>query len=63
MEDWTVDERGRTNSSPKFLELCDAVEKLIREDAHCLINGGADRTARLIIAQLAHIHGMRPPDA
>lgn len=59
--DWTVDPKtGRSNSSPEFLRLCDAVERLIRGDAHKLISGRADATARLVVAQLAHEHGMVP---
>ena len=58
--DWTADESGFSNSSAKFLELCDAVECLIRGDARALIAGNADRTARLIVAHLAHDHGLAP---
>lgn len=59
--DWTVDPKtGRTNASPKFLRLVAAVELLLRESGHSLVNGHADAVARLIVAQLAHKHGMRP---
>ena len=57
--DWTAQD-GRTNSSPEFLRLCRVVERLIRDDAHRLIAGHADATARLIVAQLAHVQGLRP---
>jgi hypothetical protein len=57
--DWTTKD-GMANSSDEFLALCREVECLIRGDAHALIAGGADRTARLIVAQLAHKHGMSP---
>lgn len=58
--DWTWDERGHSNSSAKFMHLCNEVERLIRSDAHMLIAGRADMTARFIMAQLAHVHGLAP---
>lgn len=58
---WTQDESGVNNSSEKFVELCAEIERLIRGDAHMLINGNAGATARLILAQLAHKHGFGPP--
>lgn len=58
--DWTWDKRGRSNASPLFCKLCDEVERLIRSDAHSLISGNAGSTARLIMAQLAHVHGLAP---
>lgn len=58
--DWTHDEQGRSNASKEFIRLCRVVECLIRNDAHALINGHADATARLIMAQLAHTQGMAP---
>lgn len=60
MTDWTRDAGGRQNSSPLFLRLCDAVELLIRNDANGLLNGRADVTAKLIMAQLAHRYGLGP---
>lgn len=51
--DWTKD-------SPEFLRLCGEVERLIRGEAHSLISGNAGATARLIMAQLAHVHGLAP---
>ena len=60
-EDWTCKD-GVMNSSDKFEALCDAVERLIRNDAYMLIAGNAGMTARLIVAQLAHVHGMVPKD-
>lgn len=57
--DWTKLD-GRSNSSPTYLELVAAVEDLIRHDAHALLAGRADQTARLIVAHLAHKHGMVP---
>jgi hypothetical protein len=55
---WTVSSKGASNSSTAFVELCDAVERLIRDDAHMLIAGGVHETARLIMAHLAHKHGL-----
>ena len=57
---WTVSSKGASNSSVAFVELCDAIERIIRNDAHTLINGRAHDTARLIMAQLAHRHGLEP---
>lgn len=59
--DWTMD-GDRTNSSALFLRLVREVERLIRSSAHELISGRADQTARLIVAQLAHVHGLAPID-
>ena len=62
-EDWTVDTRtGKSNSSPTFLMLVDEVTRLIKDDAHYLISTGPQGTARLIMAQLAHVHGLQPKD-
>lgn len=57
---WTCDLAGMSNSSERFEFLCKEVEQLIRDDAHMLIAGRADMTARLIMAQLAHKYGLRP---
>lgn len=59
--DWTVSDEGRSNSSAKFEEIVAEVERLIRGDAYKLIAGRADATARLIVAQLAHVHHLSPP--
>jgi hypothetical protein len=59
--DWTIDKTtNNSNSSKLFNDLCTEVEQLIRNDAHILINGHAERTARLIMAQLAHKHKLIP---
>lgn len=58
--DWTMDGDGRSNASLEYLELVRAVERLIRSEAHTLIAGQADVTARLIVSQLAHVHGLAP---
>lgn len=61
-QDWTKDPMTqRSNSSPKFLELVDRVARIIRGDAAALLNGRAEETARLILAKIAHEHGLRPP--
>jgi transcriptional regulator with XRE-family HTH domain len=60
--DWTVGADGRSNSSAAFVALRDAVERIIRDDSHTLISGRAGSTAGLIMAQLAHVHGLRPAD-
>lgn len=58
--DWTADGQGFTNSSPVYVDLVAAVEGLIRRSAHELLAGRADMTARLIVSQLAHVHGLMP---
>jgi hypothetical protein len=59
--DWTRDpETGLANSSPEFERIVGEVERLIRDDSRRLIAGRADATARLIVAQLAHTHGLAP---
>ena len=59
--DWTVDPKtGRSNSSKKYLEICRSIEGVIRKSAYDLIAGRADATARLIVAQIAHVHGLAP---
>lgn len=59
--DWTVNPAtGRANDSARFKALAEQVARLIRGDAHTLLTGRADRTAGLIMAQLAHVHGLVP---
>jgi hypothetical protein len=59
--DWTIGAEGRCNTSPVYLGLTRAVAQLIRNDAHTLLRGGAESTAGLILAQLAHVHELSPP--
>ena len=62
-KDWTVDpETHRTNSSPRFEELVEAVGRLLDDEVYSLAQGreGRRRTAGLIMAQLAHVHGLVP---
>lgn len=61
--DWTMGPDGRANTSPRFEALCDEVARLIRGEAHSLIGGHTRSTAGLIMAQLAHVHGLAPRDA
>lgn len=59
--DWT-EHGGRTNSSALFLALAAEVGRLIRDDAHTLMRGGYRNTGLLVMAQLAHVHGLAPKD-
>ena len=60
--DWTLDPRtGRCNSSVEFMRLRNEVGRLIRDSAHDLIVGRAEDVGGLIMAQLAHVHGLRLP--
>lgn len=59
--DWTLDKSTlRSNSSELFNVLCKEVESVIRSDAFAIVNGRADLTARLIVAQLSHNHRLIP---
>lgn len=61
--DWTVDPlTGRCNSSTEFTRLVVEVEQLIRDGAWSLINYGPRTLAGTIMAQLAHVHGLRPQE-
>lgn len=63
--DWTVDpESGRSNSSPEFLAIVAEVERLMQSGAGaCLSQRWIAMTAKLIVAQLAHVHRMSPEAA
>jgi hypothetical protein len=62
--EWTVDpETNRSNASPGYLRLVDEVARLIGSSAHSLVGAGEaglGRVAALIMAQLAHVHGLAP---
>lgn len=58
--DWTA-AHGRSNSSALYLKIVAEVERMIRDSAYHLLAGRAEMTARLIVSQLAHKHGLRPP--
>lgn len=58
--DWTADASGRSNSSPLFEAMIEEVARLIRQEAHFLLQGDTESVARLIMAQLAHKHGLGP---
>jgi len=61
MEDWTLDlETNRVNSSETFMNLTNEVQVLIRNSAYSLIAGDTYGVARLIMAQLAHVHHLAP---
>lgn len=57
--DWT-ERDGRSNSSELFHHLTREVASLIRDSAHDLINGNVDSVARMIVAQMAHVHKLGP---
>ena len=60
--DWTTDpETGRSNSSPQFQALAAEVEGLLRRSGGLSLSPQwAASTARLIVAKLAHEHGLTP---
>lgn len=57
--DWTSIGQ-RSNCSPFFESLVLEIARLIRDDARSLLAGNAEGSARLILAQLAHVHGLAP---
>jgi hypothetical protein len=57
--DWTTAD-GITNSSAEFLKLKGEVHRLICNSAFDLINGRVEAVAGLILARLAHAHGLGP---
>lgn len=61
-KDWTIKD-GRVNNSDQFEILVERVDELIRGSAHDLIAGRSAIVARLIMAQLAHEHGLAPRGA
>jgi hypothetical protein len=62
-KDWTRshDGYGASNSSPEFLAAVAEVRRLIQENGGgCLDRNWVEGIARLIVAQLAHVHGFAP---
>lgn len=55
--DWTQDASGHVNSSPEFLAIVLAMEALIR---NLRVGDDVPTAARMIVAQLAHVHGLAP---
>lgn len=53
---WTCSKRG-SNSSKAFLRIVAEVERMLRDHR---IGDDPNGTARLIVAQLAHTHGLQP---
>ena len=58
--DWTAGEDGRTNASGAYERLCREVDALLREGGHCLDRWWTAGKARLVMSQLAHVHGLAP---
>lgn len=59
--DWTTGADGKSNSSPEYLALSRHVSQVIRDCAFQLIAGNVDDVAGLVVSQLAHVYGLRPP--
>lgn len=53
---WDESADGRSNNSPMFLALVERVASIIRNDH----GQTPEATARLILAQLSHVHSMVP---
>lgn len=58
-DDWTAAD-GVSNCSALFEDLSYEVAELIRSSAHSLLAGNVNQVGRLIMAQLAHKHGLAP---
>ncbi len=58
--DWTRGAENRSNTAPLFLQLCDDIERVIRNSGQALINGQANTVACLIMAKLAHDCDLAP---
>lgn len=60
--DWTVDqETNRSNSSKRFLEMEEAVNRIIMSNTHGLLSHTAViGLSRIIMAQLAHVYHLAP---
>jgi|HubBroStandDraft_1064217.scaffolds.fasta_scaffold76931_3 hypothetical protein len=61
--DWTVGDNGRANSSVAFSRIKARIAEIIVNSAHDLLRGNAETVAGLILAQLAHVHGLAPRGA
>lgn len=57
-KDWT-----EGNTSRLYLDIVAEVDRLIRSDASNLLAGYGNQTARLVVSQLAHEHGLVPGSA
>lgn len=57
--DWTLKD-GHVNSSDLYLTLVDEMSKIIKDGAHSLLAGDVNSVARVIVAQLAHVHNFGP---
>lgn len=58
--DWTTSDEGVANSSALFQSLEKRVAEIIVNSAHSLLSGHAETVAGLILAKLAHEHGLSP---
>lgn len=58
--DWTIGPHNKSNTSQTFNVLVADIERIIRNDAASLLSGRADSTARIIAAQIAHVHHFVP---
>lgn len=58
--DWTVGPHNKSNTSQVFNVLVADIKRIIRNDAATLIARRADATARIIAAQIAHVHHFVP---
>lgn len=59
--DWTVDpDTNRCNSSEQYRYLVDQIEQTILNSANDIVRGRTKTVAGLILATLAHTHGLAP---
>lgn len=64
LKDWTIDQDSkRSNESGRFKALVTEVERLIHNSTCSVLSKEAVYgLSRLIVAQLAHVHKLRPED-
>ena len=58
-EDWTVGRNGLANSSDRFEEIVGAVAAIV---GNARLEENPRDVAGLIVAQLAHVHGLSPSE-
>ncbi len=59
MTDWTRNEQGRLNDSPLYNKVVEAVAHIIRSSD---VGDNPTASARLIVSQITHVHGLVPSD-
>lgn len=62
-KDWTADEQGRVNESPKCIECVTAVADILGEQIGNMVRDDwCYDVAKLIVSHLAHARGLAPKE-